>query len=129
MDQRIGTVENQVSEIYSVHKDKKRDYYKSLPRTYSLNDNMVNNNNNNNNMNNMNYNKNSSYSNSIRSIRQQEVFKPNDFIDVNNNSLNLNNYGDQNYYMNNENKQVYNHQYDNNIINNLNQSASKVRFK
>jgi len=113
MDQRIGTVENQVSDIYDLHKEKKRDYYKSLPKTYPSNENM-----------NMNY-KNTSHSNSIRSNRQQEVYMPNDIIDNNN----LNNYGEQNYYMNNnnnnnENKQMYNEYSNSNMI-----SASKVNFK
>lgn len=35
MDQRIATVENQVTEIYDIHKQKKRDYYQSLPKTYA----------------------------------------------------------------------------------------------
>lgn len=40
MDQRIQTVENQVLDIYDIHKQKKRDYYKSLPKTYTPNDNI-----------------------------------------------------------------------------------------
>lgn len=104
MDQRIGTVENQVSEIYDVHKEKKRDYYKSLPKTYGQNDNL-----------NMNY-KNTSHSNSVRSNRQGD-FKANENIENNN--------FEPNYYMNNENKQMYiqNNDYENNSI-----SASKVKI-
>jgi hypothetical protein len=114
MDQRIGTVENQVTEIYDVHKENKRDYYKSLPKKYAQNDG-------NNNMN-MNYGKNTSNSNSMRSNRQGE-FKANENIEGNNN------YAEQNYYMNdnnnNEDKQMYiqNNEYDNNNI-----SASKVKL-
>jgi hypothetical protein len=42
MDQRIATVENQVTEIYDVHKQKKLDYYKTLPKTYAANENIYN---------------------------------------------------------------------------------------
>ena len=44
MDQRIATVENQVTEIFDIHKQNKRDYYKSLPKTYTANDFMYKNN-------------------------------------------------------------------------------------
>ena len=100
MDQRIGTVENQVSEIYDIHKEKKRDYYKSLPKTYPSNDNV-------------NY-KNTSHSNSIRSNRQGD-YKANENVQ--------NNYGDGNYM--NENKQNYLQGNEYNNVN-IDESASKV---
>lgn len=114
MDQRIGTVENQVSEIYDVHKEKKRDYYKSLPKTYQQQNENI--------SNNMNY-KNTSHSNSMRSNRQSQ----NENIDNHNV-----NYPQQNYYLNDENKQQMYIQgniqgnEENIYDNNINISASKV---
>lgn len=81
MDQRIATVENQVTEVYDIHKQKKRDYYKSLPKTYSAADN--------------------AYKSSMNPISQEEYLNNQNYRQVNYSVSNDNNDNNQNYIENN----------------------------
>ena len=81
MDQRIATVENQVTEIYDIHKQKKRDHYKSLPKTYSAADN--------------------AYKSSMNPVNQEEYLNNQNFRQVNYSVSNDNNDNNQNYMENN----------------------------
>lgn len=81
MDQRIATVENQVTDIYDIHKQKKREYYKSLPKTYSATDN--------------------AYKSSMNPIGQEEYLKNPNYRQVNYSMSNDNNDNNQNFNENN----------------------------
>lgn len=89
MDQRIATVENQVTEIYDIHKQKKRDYYLSLPNTYSASDNI--------------------YKSNMIAVKKEEYLNNQNYGNVNYSISNDNNDNHQNsiennYNLNNSNK-------------------------
>lgn len=92
MDQRIATVENQVTEIYDIHKQKKREYYKSLPNTYSASDNI--------------------YKSNMISVHKEEYlnnqnYRHGNYSIINDNNDNHQNSIENNYNLNNFNRKVY----------------------